>query len=385
MVCASRVRASLSAIALIISCHAIAADATSPAASNPPQAVTQDAPTTPAAKVEFTEAYKNYRKLSADGKHAEALPYAERAYRLGQQLFGEIHKNTAALALNYGETLEKTGHRKEAVEILDVAIELYRKLYGADSKDMVDPLMARGNASGSWDPKEQAQYYDRAIDAALRNDKPDDLLLGRLNLEAGIHLLRDGNAEDSKHFLEAAYAQYHKQLAATDSRLVLASFWLGKYYLAIEKPRAAEPYFTQVLTATDAEGAQSSPLAEGAHALLVVVYEQLGEPAKATPHCVELGRTGTWDGKTQPTPLFKTTPDYPAEAKGRDGYALIEFTIDASGSVRDPKLVKTEGSDSFGEPGLSTISAWRFAPRFADGTPVDTSGVQAKVEFNLTP
>jgi TonB family protein len=378
-------RAWLSAIGLLVCCHAMAAEPVSPAASNPPQAVTQVAPETPETHAEFAEAYKRYQQLIADGKREEALPYAERAYQLGLQLFGENHKNSAALALNYGDTLEKTGHRKEAVPVLDKAIELYQKLYGTDSREMVDPLMGRGNATPTWDSKEQTKYYDRAIDIVRRTGKPDDLLLAHLNLEAGIHLLRDGNADDSKRYLEAGYEQYHKQLAANDSRVVIASFWLGKYWLAVEKPRAAEPYLTQVITATDAEKAQSNPLAQGAHALLVAAYQVLGEPAKATPHCLALGRIEPWDGKTDPTPLYKKTPDYPDQAKGRDGYALIEFTIDASGSVRDPKLLKTEGSDSFGEPALGAIAVWRYAPRFVDGKPVDTSGVRAMVEFKLTP
>ena len=376
----------LPVIGLVLCCHVVVAQPTAPATANDSEGVTQTqiAPREPGGKAEFAEAYKNYERLVAEGKHEEALPYAAQAYHLGVQLFGEDHKNTAALALNYGEELDRTGHRKDAVEVLDKAIAAYQKVYGPDSKDMVDPLMARGNATGSWDPTQQTKYYDQALDIARRDAKPDDLLTAHLNLEAGIHLLRDGNADESKHYLETAYDQYHKTLAATDSRLLIAAFWLGKYNLAIDKARVAEPYFIQVL-ATDVDGAPSNPLAQGAHALLVVVYEKLGDPAKATPHAVAVGRAESWNGKTEPTPLYATVPDYPAEAKGHDGYALIEFTIDAQGFVRDPKLIKTEGSDTFGEPGLATIKAWRYAPRFVDGKPVDTSGVQAKVEFKLTP
>ena len=380
-------RTALIAIGLIVCGHVTAAappppDAVTQAAPTTPDAVTQTAPTTPEAKAEFADAYKTYQQLTADGKRDEALPYAERAYQLGLQIFGENHKNTAALALNYGETLDRTGHRKEAVPILDQALDLYQKLYGANARDMVDPLMARGNATGAWNVKEQTGYYDQAIAIARRDST--DLLSAHLNLEAGIHLLREGNVDPSKRYLEDAYDEYHKQLAANDGRLLIAAFWLGKYNLAIEKPRVAEPYFTQVLAATETPGAQPNPLTEGAHMLLVDIYQQLGEPAKATPHCIAVGQLDPWNGK-EPTPLYEKKPDYPEEGKGHDGYALIEFTIDASGFVRDPKLLKTEGSDAFGKPGLETITSWRYAPRFVDGKPVDTTGVQAKVEFKLIP
>ena len=52
--------------------------------------------------------------------------------------------------------------------------------------------------------------------------------------------------------------------------------------------------------------------------------------------------------------------------------------------MRDAKLLGTDGSDAFGEPGVSAISTWRYAPRMVDGKPVDTTGVQTKVAFKLT-
>ncbi len=378
------VRIVLAVLALAACGHVAAADAAaSNGVSHPTQAVTESAPITPATKTEFLDAYKHYQQLVADGKRKEALPYAATAYRLGLQLYGEDHANSAALALNYGDTLARTGHRKEAIEMLDRAIDLYKKHYGADAKEMVDPIMARAEANGAWNPDEQRKYFDEAIDIAEHTSKPEDLLVAHLNVEAGIHLLRDGNVDTSKDYLDDGYKQYKKQVAATDSRLLIAAFWLGKYELAVNKPHAAEPHFNEVLAATN--GTSTDPLTEAAHALLVVTYEELGESEKATPHCIAVARVQPWNGNTEPKALYSKMPDYPADAKGRDGYALIEFTIDATGAVRNPKLLKTEGSDAFGAPGLSAIQSWRYAPRLVDGKPVDTTGVKTKVEFKLTP
>ena len=206
--------------------------------------------------------------------------------------------------------------------------------------------------------------------------KPDDLLLAHLNLEAGIHLLRDGNVAESKPYLDDAYSQYRKQIAANDSRLLIAAFWMGKYQLAISKPRAAEPFFNQVLTAPGDD--TSNPVVLASHALLVTVYEQLGESEKATPHCIAVGKLDPWKDAVSPAPLYRTEPEYPADAKGREGSATVEFTIDAQGFVRDAKLVETKGSEVFGEPALDAVQHWRYAPRFSDGTPVDTAGVHAR-------
>ena len=54
-------------------------------------------------------------------------------------------------------------------------------------------------------------------------------------------------------------------------------------------------------------------------------------------------------------------------------------------SCATPKLIETQGSDAFGEPGLAAVKAWRYAPRFADEAPVDTTGARARVDFKLTP
>jgi tetratricopeptide (TPR) repeat protein len=127
-----------------------------------------------AAKAEFADAYRTYKRLIDEGKNEEALPYAERAYQLGLQIYGEGHTNSAALALNLGETYDKTGHRKEAVKTLDKAIELYQRAYGKESRELIDPVMARADATGAWDGKARDAMYDQALDIA-RSSQVDDL------------------------------------------------------------------------------------------------------------------------------------------------------------------------------------------------------------------
>jgi len=371
------IRTLLFAIGLSVGCAA-AAEPTVPAAPAAPAA-------TPEQRAEFAEAYRTYHALSAEGKPAEALPYAQRAFELGELIYGDDHKNTAALALNLGETFDKVGQRRDAIEMLDKAIALYKRVYGDTARDVIDPLMARGNATGVFNAKEKVQFYDDALTIARLHVAPDDLLLARLNLEAGIHLLRDGAVDESDRFLAAAYVQYRKQLKPDDSRLVMASLWEGKYQLANQKPRAAEPYLTDVLTALAGNESPSNPLGQAAHALLVTTYEELGDSARATPHVIAIAKAQPWDINKLPVPLYKKDPPYPKEAKGREGFALVEFTIDADGFVRDARLVTTDGSDAFGAPGVATIQTWRYAPRIVDGAPVATPGVKTKVDFKVTP
>jgi len=369
------IRTALYAFGLLLSGAAVAESTPAPAA----------APVTPEQRADFADAYHKYQKLSADGKTDEALPYAQKAFELGEQIYGDDHANTAALALNLGDLLDKAGRRKDAIETLDKAIVLYKRVYGDTGRELVDPLMARGNAVGGWNANEKSQFYDQALTIARLHVEPDDLLLARLNLEAGIHLLRDGAVDEADRYLAAAYMQYRKQVKPDDSRLLMASFWEGKYQLANEKPRAAEPYLNDVITALAGHESPSNPLGQAAHALLVVTYQKLGDPARATPHVLALAKTQPWDGSSVPVPLYKKDPAYPKDAKGLEGYAIVEMTIDADGTVSDPKLVSTQGSDAFGEPAVAAVGAWRFTPHLVDGKPVATPGVKQKVDFKFVP
>ena len=209
--------------------------------------------------------------------------------------------------------------------------------------------------------------------------KPDDLLLAHLNLEAGIHLLRDGNVDRSKPYLDAAYSQYRKQIAANDSRLLIAALWMGKYQPDDRKPRVAEPFFNQVLTAPG----------DGTEPRRARLARAVGDRLRATRRTrkshapLHRGRPlDPWKDEVPPA-LYEGTRVSGGRERSR-GLSAVEFTIDASGFVRDSKLVETQAATR-SATGLDAVTHWRYAPRISDGTPLDTAGVQAKVDFKLTP
>ena len=79
-----------------------------------------------------------------------------------------------------------------------------------------------------------------------------------------------------------------------------------------------------------------------------------------------LVRRGDLDNS--PRALRQTPPLYPFEAKrnGLSGEVLIEFTVDESGAVREPHVVRS--SDRvFEEAALRAVARWQFEPGRRDG------------------
>ena len=58
---------------------------------------------------ELIDADKRYKDLYAQGRYEEALPFAEKAVRLGKQEFGPDHPTTATLLNNLAELYRAQG------------------------------------------------------------------------------------------------------------------------------------------------------------------------------------------------------------------------------------------------------------------------------------
>lgn len=84
-------------------------------------------------------------------------------------------------------------------------------------------------------------------------------------------------------------------------------------------------------------------------------------------------------------PLVRINPDYPPRAQNRgvEGWVLLQFTITAAGTVRDPKVINSSPKGYFEESALKAISRWRYNPKVQEGVAVERVGVQIKLLFNI--
>ena len=84
-------------------------------------------------------------------------------------------------------------------------------------------------------------------------------------------------------------------------------------------------------------------------------------------------------------PIVRIEPQYPREAlmDGISGWVEIEFTIEADGSVADPKIIGSNPRRMFDRNAIRAIYKWKFKPRIVDGKPVARRATQ-RLEFNIT-
>jgi protein TonB len=83
-------------------------------------------------------------------------------------------------------------------------------------------------------------------------------------------------------------------------------------------------------------------------------------------------------------PLVRINPDYPPRAlsRGIQGWVIVEFTISATGTVKNPRVVDSSNS-IFDDAALKAISRWRYNPKVEEGVAVERVGVQTKLVFQL--
>jgi protein TonB len=84
-------------------------------------------------------------------------------------------------------------------------------------------------------------------------------------------------------------------------------------------------------------------------------------------------------------PLVRIAPDYPprALARGLEGWVQVQFTITATGTVKDAKVVNAEPKGIFDDAALKSIARWRYNPRVEGGVAVERVGVQTIIRFQL--
>lgn len=83
-------------------------------------------------------------------------------------------------------------------------------------------------------------------------------------------------------------------------------------------------------------------------------------------------------------PLVRINPDYPQRAlsRGIEGWVVVQFTISATGTVKDAQVVDSSNG-IFDDAALKAIARWRYNPKVEEGVAVERVGVQTKLVFKL--
>jgi protein TonB len=83
-------------------------------------------------------------------------------------------------------------------------------------------------------------------------------------------------------------------------------------------------------------------------------------------------------------PLVRINPDYPPDALAArlEGSVVLQFTVTATGTVRDALVVESS-SPVFDAAALTALGRWRYQPKMENGQAVERRGVRTIIRFQL--
>ncbi|WDE12962.1 energy transducer TonB [Thalassomonas haliotis] len=84
-------------------------------------------------------------------------------------------------------------------------------------------------------------------------------------------------------------------------------------------------------------------------------------------------------------PIVKVAPVYPrrAQARGIEGFVIVEFTVSKNGSVINPMVVQAQPEHIFDRAALDAAAKFKYKPRVVDGVAMEVAGVQNKITFQI--
>ena len=100
-------------------------------------------------------------------------------------------------------------------------------------------------------------------------------------------------------------------------------------------------------------------------------------------------------------PVVKVQPIYPQRAlsRGLSGWVIVRFTVTSNGTVSDPVVVqhcawikapqsqkdcRNSPNAVFDSAAIQAARKFKYKPRILDGQPLDTTGVENRITFELT-
>lgn len=146
---------------------------------------------------------------------------------------------------------------------------------------------------------------------------------------------------------------------------------------------SAAPATSLASVASDAESASVPPAATSAVALSQGTPKNPTENASAEPRGAAttpqraapvMASTATFSpGTSEPVPLVRVSPDYPAAAKKRrtEGWVELQFLVGVDGIPRQIEVLRAQPPSMFDRAAVRAVSRWKFKPAERGGASVE--------------
>ncbi|MCY3817745.1 MAG: TonB family protein [Gammaproteobacteria bacterium] len=328
-------------------------------------------------RADFNAAYRAYEQHLAAKDAKQALEAAKEAHRAGSKLFGKDSVNAAKLAINYAALLNDVGHYRKARRALDGTQDVFRSRYGEGAVELVPIMMQLARSAKT--PDDTLEYFRRA--ARLSRGYDDSLVEAEKNFEIMSILLRMGGGAFVEPYVDRTYEIYSERLEPNDFRLGLVSYHKARWATARGHHEQALGYLNGALIAlTNPERERMGGFERTVRMQIVEATEELGQRDASTEHLLLLGAQQEWSPEVEP--VYRSDPVVPMDAmtKRLKGKVTLSFTIDEQGFVVDPEVSEST-QPTLNDAALAMVKGFRYAPRFIDGNPVATAGIEYTEDF----
>jgi protein TonB len=84
-------------------------------------------------------------------------------------------------------------------------------------------------------------------------------------------------------------------------------------------------------------------------------------------------------------PIVKIAPVYPAsaQARGIEGYCIVEYTVTTAGTTRDVTVVEADPPGIFNKASIAAAQKFKYRPRVIDGEAIEVHGVRNIFRYEL--
>ena len=356
----------------------------------------------PSIEQQFNTAYKAFRTAAQDNNADAQHQHATVALRLGSDLFAEDSQTLAVLTMNAAlayPTAWGLLPAHTALPSMQRLVTRYESLFGQDSIDVIEPLLLLAETLTAYSlhsvPDEStADARTRILDTETEIASLTQRIYHLTkrfgpNIDAATVLQRLGGLRTgfSEEATLSAIKIRDRTLGPQHPLTLSTRYFYANNFL---KRAARLREFESLLES------QALPVQIRTAALHQL---SLKTNTKADQYRAQL-TTLLGDQVASKTinddylPVAKTAPIYPRRAlsKGWSGYVILEFTVTEVGFVEDITAIescvyKRQGQCSdnsiFDKASITSAKTFRYVPRFVDGLPVRTYGVQNKVTFEV--
>lgn len=325
--------------------------------------------------------------LAAEGKHATAVPYLDRALLLSRRNGGLFDPSQQGLLRQLATSQTLLGQPLEAERHMLYLLRVGEHAYGANDPRM-SPVRCRvGDWYAQVGQMERAREQYRAaltiVEKKLGRDSlatvaplrslaqsyTDEVRLSHLGIQTRTERMSSnvdgaggGDAPINPRFLaadgERALLRALKILESDPQHsartLQETLLQTGDWYLMKQLSSKAFPYYERAAALDGKEDSQSAASVPALSFPVQVFY---------------------------PTPSLATRNLTLPLEESDERYVQVEFTVMPDGSVKDAHIADADATERQKTQTLEAISAARYRPKFTDGKPVETTDLSYRQVF----